>query len=345
MGYKVYFTTHAFVQLLREIEDFTGIETGGIFIGRRIEDSFYIFECVDSGINCEHSEVEFKRDYQYTEHLSYVVASMYEGAKPIGYYHRHPGSYNHFSDGDGTSNKEMARLLGGCISGLVTIFPHFKLNLWYIDLNGQLFSADDYEVRDDAFVDIMLLKKCDALINSIEKNEYEFNVRRGFFHRGDGLRDDPLGSLHRLEIDDIINEDEIISATESGVLNSANDNARLIQQESPRTIVDLFRRPKQTSHFCKISRNMSDSNKRIYSILKPEIKKLSKKYNVLCREFNGIFTIKIYRDNISFNFIVIEKPVNERLQFFLYYHDEKGERQEVLYQVGALQETLKKLLR
>lgn len=176
--YQIFFTTKAYVQLLTEIEDYPYVETGGVLVGQRINNTFYVFETVDPGFKADRQRAEFSRHYEYTEHLAYKVAKQYEGKTTvIGYYHRHPGSYDHFSGGDDVSNLEFAKTFNGVISGLVNIDPNFRLSFYYISPEGYQSKAISYQVDDKFFEGIMYLKNHNDLIKKIQFNEQTYNNR------------------------------------------------------------------------------------------------------------------------------------------------------------------------
>ena len=177
IGYQIYFTTKAYVQLLTEIADYPYVETGGVLVGQRRGNTFYVFETVDPGFKADRQRAEFSRHYEYTEHLAYKVANQYEGKTTVvGYYHRHPGSYDHFSGGDDISNLEFAQTFNGVISGLVNIDPEFRLAFYYISPEGRQSKAISYKVDDKAFEGIMILKNSEDLINCIHYNEKNYTI-------------------------------------------------------------------------------------------------------------------------------------------------------------------------
>ena len=168
VGFQIYFTTKAYVQLLTEIADYPYVETGGVLVGQRRGNTFYVFETVDPGFKADRQRAEFSRHYEYTEHLAYKVANQYEGKTTVvGYYHRHPGSYDHFSGGDDVSNLEFAQTFNGVISGLVNIDPEFRLAFYYISPEGHQSKAISYKVDDKAFEGIMVLKSAKQLLDNI----------------------------------------------------------------------------------------------------------------------------------------------------------------------------------
>lgn len=171
-SYKIFFTKKSYIQLLTEIEDYPYVETGGVLVGQRRGNVFYVFESVDPGFKADRQRSEFSRHYEYTEHLAYKVANQYEGETTVvGYYHRHPGSFDCFSGGDDVSNLEFARTFNGIISGLINIDPDFRLSFYYISPEGKQSKAIPYEVNDQVFEKIMIFKNSSEVISRICFNE------------------------------------------------------------------------------------------------------------------------------------------------------------------------------
>lgn len=176
-NFQIYFTTKAYIQLLTEIADYPYVETGGVFVGQRRKNTFYIFETIDPGFKANRQRAEFSRHYEYTEHLAYKVTNQYEGKTTvIGYYHRHPGNYDHFSSGDDISNLEFAQAFNGIISGLVNIDPNFRLAFYYISPEGNQSKAISYKVDDSVFDGIMVLKSEKNLLVTIHNQENNYIV-------------------------------------------------------------------------------------------------------------------------------------------------------------------------
>ena len=176
---KVYFTELAYLQLLVEVKKYTLVETGAILVGRVVDNDFYVYESLDSGMNCRRSSSIFYRDNPYSEHLVDVVRAKYNGAVAIGFWHRHPGNFNQFSYDDLDANIDMARVLGrNIISGLVNIFNgKVHLKFWKITLNNK-YEDTEIIVNDNAFRGILEFKD----IHSVEKKiiENELGERQGF---------------------------------------------------------------------------------------------------------------------------------------------------------------------
>ena len=197
---EIYFTTKAYVQLLTEIADYPYVETGGVLVGQRRGNTFYIFETVDPGFKADRQRAEFSRHYEYTEHLAYKVANQYEGETTVvGYYHRHPGSYDHFSGGDDVSNLEFAQTFNGVISGLVNIDPDFRLAFYYISPDGRQSRSIPYKVDDRAFDGILRLKSIDNLLAIIKAQENKYTISRTKIFSNSNRRNNKISIWQKLK--------------------------------------------------------------------------------------------------------------------------------------------------
>lgn len=169
---KVYFTELAYLQLLVEVKKYCRVETGAILIGQIIDNNYYVFESLDSGINCRRSPAIFYRDNPYSEHLADVVRAKYTRAYAIGFWHRHPGNFNQFSNTDLEANIDMARVMqGDIISGLVNVFDNkVHLRFWQITLDNKYEEAEII-VGDRHFANILAYKSKFDVERQIVANE------------------------------------------------------------------------------------------------------------------------------------------------------------------------------
>ena len=178
---KVYFTELAYLQLLVEVKKYCRVETGAILVGHIIGNNYYVFESLDSGINCRRSPSIFYRDNPYSEHLVDVVRAKYTKAYAIGFWHRHPGNFNQFSHDDLEANIDMARVLeSNIISGLVNIYDNkVRLRFWQITL-GNKYEEAEVIVGDCYFSNLASYKSISDVEHQILMNEssYGYEPRR-----------------------------------------------------------------------------------------------------------------------------------------------------------------------
>ena len=131
---KIIFTDRAYVSILAETAEKIQTETGGIFLGYRRGEIWYVMESIDPGPKSTFEIAYFEYDYKYVNHLSNKIARLYK--KPLeilGLWHRHPGSFDQFSGTDDGTNKKFASLnKAGAISALVNIDPEFRLTVFHV---------------------------------------------------------------------------------------------------------------------------------------------------------------------------------------------------------------------
>lgn len=131
---KVVFSERAIIALLSETQEHIKTETGGVFLGHRCGNIWYIVETIDPGLNCIFQPAYFEYDDVYLNHLMNKVDRLYK--KPldiVGLWHRHPGSFDQFSGtDDGTNIKYARRHPDGAISALVNIDPSFRITMYHV---------------------------------------------------------------------------------------------------------------------------------------------------------------------------------------------------------------------
>ena len=147
---KVVFSDRAMAALMTETRQMISTETGGVFLGHKQDDVWYIIESIDPGPNSVFLKVYFEYDTPYINHLINKINKLYHCELDlIGLWHRHPGSLDTFTSTDDGTNTEYAKLNpGGAISALVNIDPEFRLTMYGVTLPLQ-YQELPYEVGDD----------------------------------------------------------------------------------------------------------------------------------------------------------------------------------------------------
>lgn len=149
---KVLFSERAIIALLSETQEHIKTETGGVFLGHRCGNVWYIVETIDPGINCIFQSAYFEYDDVYLNHLMNKIDRLYK--KPleiIGLWHRHPGSFDQFSGtDDGTNIKYAQQHPDGAISALVNIDPNFRITMYHV-MYPLAYRKVEYTVDDKYF--------------------------------------------------------------------------------------------------------------------------------------------------------------------------------------------------
>lgn len=132
----VVFSDRAFISILVETQEKIKTETGGVFLGYRKGDIWYVIESIDPGPNSVFRTTYFEYDQAYINHLINKVSRLYATQLDlIGLWHRHPGSFDSFSVTDDGTNTKYAELNEqGAISALVNIDPQFRLTMYSVTL-------------------------------------------------------------------------------------------------------------------------------------------------------------------------------------------------------------------
>ncbi len=189
---RVVFSERAIIALLAETQEHLETETGGVFLGYRRDNIWYVVETIDPGPNSIFQPAYFEYDDVYLNHLMNKIARLYK--KPldiVGLWHRHPGSFDQFSNtDDGTNLKYAKRNKEGSISALVNIDPNFRLTIYHVTepLN---YRKVDYTVGDCYFLPAYLNyasrdrylnlinynTKTGTILSKIKKND-KFNMNK-----------------------------------------------------------------------------------------------------------------------------------------------------------------------
>lgn len=147
---RVVFSNRAYASILAETTEKIKTETGGLFLGKCIDDVWYVVEAIDPGPKSIFEVAYFEYDQKYTQHLINKIANLYEEKlELIGLWHRHPGSMDFFSStDDGTNSKYASMNSKGAISGLVNIDPKFRLTMYQVDRPCK-YSVIKYDIGDE----------------------------------------------------------------------------------------------------------------------------------------------------------------------------------------------------
>jgi integrative and conjugative element protein (TIGR02256 family) len=97
MPRQVVFSDRAFTAIMSETFYRMKTETGGVFLGQKRDDTWYIIEAIDPGPRSIFRAAYFEYDQNYINHLTSRIKQLYhEPLELIGLWHRHPGSMDVF---------------------------------------------------------------------------------------------------------------------------------------------------------------------------------------------------------------------------------------------------------
>lgn len=150
---KVVFSNRAYTAILAETLSKIATETGGVFLGKYIDDVWYIVESIDLGINSVFEVDYFRYDQQYIQHLVNKKILLYKSKlELVGLWHRHPGSFDIFSNTDAGTNSQYAAMRPeGAVSVLVNLEPEFRLTIYHVKQPCVYEKILNYKVGDQLF--------------------------------------------------------------------------------------------------------------------------------------------------------------------------------------------------
>ena len=145
----VIFSEKAYMGIVAETYERVSTETGGLFLGKFHQGTWYVLETVDPGPNSVFQPAYFEYDTPYVNHLANKIERFYKsGLQLLGLWHRHPGNFRKFSSTDDGTNYEFARRSpNGAISALVNLAPDFTLTIYQVD-NPLRYTQIHYLVDD-----------------------------------------------------------------------------------------------------------------------------------------------------------------------------------------------------
>ena len=187
MPKSVAISDRAFISMLMETHLKITTETGGVLLGHRKENTWYVIEAIDPGPNSVFTPNTFEYDRAYVNHLINKVKSIYvEPLDLIGLWHRHPGSFDSFSQTDNKTNAEFAKLdPSGAISALVNIDPEFRLTMYSVTLPVRYEKIKDIKIGNKHIPEeLIAYKPSDMMLEAINSHRLvpEKN-KEGFFQR------------------------------------------------------------------------------------------------------------------------------------------------------------------
>jgi integrative and conjugative element protein (TIGR02256 family) len=187
---RVIFSNRAFTAILAETMENISTETGGVFLGVRREDIWYVVESIDPGPKSIFQVAYFEYDGDYVRHLANKTNHLYgDRLDVLGLWHRHPGSMDTFSSTDhGTMKKYAEQNNGVTISALVNLDPNFRLTMYAITLAGVLscvkiqYEIDDCKIPKEVSK-VLIYKDLESEINALSTGEKPINITRNIDFR------------------------------------------------------------------------------------------------------------------------------------------------------------------
>lgn len=132
---RAVFSEHAYLSIVAETYAHIHTETGGILLGTRQRDTWYVLDVIDPGYRqVSRTPGYFEYDTEYVNHLANVRARLYASKiELLGLWHRHPGSFDRFSSTDDQTHQlYIQQNPHGAVSILVNVDPDIRLTVYYV---------------------------------------------------------------------------------------------------------------------------------------------------------------------------------------------------------------------
>lgn len=194
---KVIISQRAYLSMLAEVYERVETETGGILLGHRDGDTWYVLESIEPGPKSIFTPTYFEYDDVYVTYRANKVSRLYKcSVNLLGLWHRHPSLMKTFSSTDDGTNKTYSDMLGGAISGIVTLGNGFEITMYYVPSDVRYerieWVIDDNQIPKEylAYYDTEYYKN---LINEESRSSHSFI--KPFIRRAE----DTPGSNQRVE--------------------------------------------------------------------------------------------------------------------------------------------------
>lgn len=148
---QILLSDKAFAKIVSETLSYGENETGGVLIGYISNGIWYVTDVIDAGLKQDttHTVTYFVYDENYVNHRIQREGMIYKYQPTcLGFFHRHPNSFDRFSAPDERTMKEHCRTSKhGIISMLVNIDPHMRFTFYYASKKNELFRVS-YKVGE-----------------------------------------------------------------------------------------------------------------------------------------------------------------------------------------------------
>lgn len=145
-------SNRAYCSIINESLEHGYDETGGVLLGFIVGRRWFVLDVIDPGTNDTIHQVDlFQWDEDYVNATAQRMRRIYRHQPTIlGFWHRHPGSMDFFSQQDVESTqKNLQNAKKGLISMLVNIDPALRMTFYYA--KGPHFMPVRYDVGDEYF--------------------------------------------------------------------------------------------------------------------------------------------------------------------------------------------------
>lgn len=139
--------------MLSELSRFSNLESGGILLGKLINNDYYIVEAIDAGINTVKTSYSVICDSKYLTHMHNTLSALYEPKLDVvGLWHKHNNNINPpFSSEDVISHNNIMKLFE--INNTISILfqkqneEFYVMKVYKYDYISE-FKLLDFEIKD-----------------------------------------------------------------------------------------------------------------------------------------------------------------------------------------------------
>ena len=161
----VVLSNKAYISIISDVLRRSSTETGGVFLGRIYKKIWYVVDVIDEGIQTQNYRDYFSWDKQYVNHLAERIGTLYkEPLTILGFWHRHPQSFDRFSQQDEqTIQAHLREAKYGLLSMLVNVDPELRMTFYWC--HDTRIMQTKYDVGDEYFAqELLQLAKPEELI-------------------------------------------------------------------------------------------------------------------------------------------------------------------------------------
>lgn len=134
-------------------------ESGGVLLGHKGDGKWYVVEATDPGFDAYHTPVRHEMNNRYVNYQYRILSRLYsDELYLVGFWHRHPRTFNSFSGLDDKVNESYVKVIGeGAMSFLLNFTPEPVLTCYFMDSDDMCYhkvrlTVDDAELEDKQYL-------------------------------------------------------------------------------------------------------------------------------------------------------------------------------------------------
>ena len=158
---KIVLSNRADLSIFSECLSRGDLETTGVLLGHYKNGIWYVVEATDPGLNPTLEVHTCEMDNAYVNHMYPVLSRLYKkDLNLLGLWHRHPASFDKFSNTDHGTNMKFAKSVGdGTLSFLVNFDDKERLTCYFLDKETRTYHKVPFVIGDKYFKDTEFLER------------------------------------------------------------------------------------------------------------------------------------------------------------------------------------------